>query len=118
MNEQQYVRAANSQYLTLDAVTWTWYLTDRLEDLRVWDYHHDRDCMKAADQHRPDQVDGHRFQYVPVTADQVAIIDQAERDRTAAAQAERRARESPKPVFQEAENRATEEPVRQEPALA
>ena len=54
MNKQQYVRMIGSQYLTLNVVTWKWHLTDRLEDLRFWDYHHNLDCMKAADRQRPD----------------------------------------------------------------
>lgn len=84
------------EYLTLDAVTWRWRFTDRLEDLRIWDYHHDVNCMKLADQGKRGLGDGQQVQYVPVTVDQVAIIDQAERDRTAKAQVERRATEEAK----------------------
>jgi hypothetical protein len=51
---------SGSQYLTLDPTSWTWHLSDRLEDLKIWDYHHDLECMPIP------EIEGLEIRYVNI----------------------------------------------------
>ena len=57
------------QYVHLDPATWTWHLTARLEDLQIWDYHHDRDCLTKP------QLEGKRVRYVELTEAELAVVE-------------------------------------------
>ena len=53
------------KFLTLDPATWTWHLSNRVEDLSIWDYHYDLECLTKP------VIDGKKVRYVELTADQV-----------------------------------------------
>ena len=57
------------QYLHLNPATWTWHLTPRLEDLQIWDYHHDQDCLTKP------QLENKRVRYVELTDEELAVVE-------------------------------------------
>ena len=67
----QYVLMAGRQYLHLNPVTWAWHLTPHLEDLQIWDYHHDRSCLTKP------QLEGKRIRYVELNSEELALVEAA-----------------------------------------
>ena len=69
MKSGQYVLMTGRRYLHLNPATWTWHLTSQLEDLQIWDYHHDRDCLTKP------QLEGKRVRYVELTNEELAAVE-------------------------------------------
>lgn len=72
----QYVLMAGRQYLHLNPATWTWHLTPVLQDLAIWDYHHDRECLTKP------RLDGKRVRYVELTKEELAMMEEPAQQET------------------------------------
>ena len=65
----QYVLMTGQKYLHLDPTTWTWHLTPHLEELEIWDYHHDLDCLTKP------TLEGKRVRYVELTEEELGVVE-------------------------------------------
>jgi hypothetical protein len=62
------------QFLTLNPMTWEWHLSDRLEDLNIWDYHHDLECMPKP------EIEGWEIRYFELTVEQLVQLEGGEHE--------------------------------------
>ena len=67
---KQYAMKVGKKFLTLNPATWTWHLSDRVEDLNIWDYHHDLECMLL-----PGLGKKIKVQYIELTAQEIKKLN-------------------------------------------
>lgn len=60
------------KFLTLNPATWEWSLSDRLEDLNIWDYHHDLECMPKP------EIEGWQIRYIELTLEQLERLEKSD----------------------------------------